>query len=396
MIIAGVLSGTSADGIDVSLVEISGTQQQISIKELAFDTISFTPEERQTIFALFQNKGNSQDICRANFELGQAFGRACLEVIAKSEIPREKISLIASHGQTVWHDVDYSTQKVSSTLQLGEPAVIAEMTGITCVADFRVADVASGGQGAPVTSIFDNLILRSPSHWRAIQNLGGIANVTFLPPKGSPLDPIAFDSGPANVLLDWMAEKITKGSQHYDSKGELASSGTISDTLLQEMLQTPYFHTKPPKTTGRELFNVAFGEKWLSKAQSMGLSDQDLLATFTDLTAISIAMAYRDFGPQNQAIGEVILGGGGFKNLFLLARLEHHFKAILGYDLPLKTHEAVGINSDSKEAQVFALLGWMCIKGIPGSLPSCTGGKTGTILGKIVPGSNFAKLLAPL
>jgi anhydro-N-acetylmuramic acid kinase len=267
-------SGTSADGISCVLSEIShsflnedGTKRsehepKIHIKELAFDTLPWSDKNRETIFRLFKAHDLSiAEVCEANFRLGEETAKVVLHTIARAGLKPEQVHLIGSHGQTVWHQVDDQTKNVTSTLQIGEPACIAELTGITTIADFRVADVAAGGQGAPLTSTLDWLLLRQPStsqRWRALQNIGGIGNVTLLPPVGfsGSLSAVAFDTGPGNVLMDWFIQKKSNGALLFDEDGKFARSGSVNVELLSKLLQHPYFERKPPKTTGRELFSA--------------------------------------------------------------------------------------------------------------------------------------------
>jgi anhydro-N-acetylmuramic acid kinase len=285
---------------------------------------------------------------------------------------------------------------VTSTLQLGEPAVIAELTGITCIADFRVADVAAGGQGAPLTSIFDWLILRPTitelnGNWRAVQNIGGIANVTLLPPHGIDAEPLAFDTGPGNVFIDWCATKISQGQQTFDVDGRFASQGHVHAELLHLMESHEYFHLPPPKTTGRELFTFSLIEKWDSIAKEKKISDYDFIATVTELTASTIVNAYKNFSPGS--IGQVVVGGGGCRNPYLMERIKVRLKESFNRTIDVCTHEKLSLNSDAKEALVFALLAYLCVNGRPGNIPTCTGAIDKRILGKIIPGKNFTKVL---
>eukprot|EP01125_Pyxidicula_operculata_P008107 TRINITY_DN2746_c0_g1_i1.p1 TRINITY_DN2746_c0_g1~~TRINITY_DN2746_c0_g1_i1.p1 ORF type:complete len:394 (+),score=66.88 TRINITY_DN2746_c0_g1_i1:184-1365(+) len=380
------------------------------------------------IFELFSNNdggsgtggGGSQKVCRGNFEIGNIISNAILHVLQKHKISLSDISVIASHGQTIWHEIIPSSGRCHSTLQIGEAAVISHNTGITCVEDFRVADVSAGGQGAPVTSIFDYMILRphdgDKKKWRAVQNIGGIGNVTFLPPHGVQHLPIAFDTGPGNVLIDWWTSRITDNEKKYDEGGDIARQGTINQKFLSLMLSHPYFSMKPPKTTGRELFSFKQGEMWIKEAQELGIlsssksttEDQNILATFTELTAVSIAQSYKLFMPSSDicdGLSEVIIGGGGGKNTYLMERIRYNLSvqfskessteaATKDNNIKIFAHEDVGIDSKAKEALVFALLGWMCVNGIEASsLPACTGAASSKILGKIVPGSNYRKLM---
>jgi anhydro-N-acetylmuramic acid kinase len=302
-----------------------------------------------------------------------------------------EIDLIGSHGQTIWHDV--ADGHVTSTLQIGEPAVIAARTGVTTVANFRVADVAEGGQGAPLVSAFDWHLLRpAPAlgGWRAVQNIGGIGNVTFLPPHGDATPPLAFDTGPGNALIDWAAGAATGGAWTYDQEGELASEGRVIAPLLAEWLAHPFFAAPPPKTTGRELYTTELARSWQAAVAAQGGTPLDLVATLTELTAAAIADAYARFAPG--AVVEVVVGGGGARNPALMAALARQLAARLGWPVALTTHEALGIDSDAKEALAFALLAYLCWHGWPGNVPACTGAHRPALLGQITPGRNFREI----
>ena len=402
MRIVGVMSGTSVDGIDVAVADIDGDPAKSSselppglqLQQIAFETIPWSSGDRALIFDLFEDRRSIAELCRANFVLAERFADAVVTVLEESRIPLTEVDLIGCHGQTIWHDVD-ATGAVTSTLQIGDPSLIAARTGITTVANFRTADVAVGGQGAPLTSTFDWLLMRPPAKlngvvggWRAVQNIGGLANVTLLPPIDSEAVPIAFDTGPGNALIDWAVGVVTNGQHHFDQDGLIAASGRVAYPLLEEWMTLPYFEQPLPKSTGRELFSSVLGEQWRISAFDAGLSDADFVATVTELTALSIADAYHRYAPG--PIGEVVVGGGGARNPTLMARLRYH----LGADVALCTHEELGIDSDAKEALAFALLAYLAILGKPGNIPSCTGARSEQILGQIAPGANWGQLLA--
>ena len=391
MRVVGLMSGTSVDGIDVAVVEISGAPPALHMEQLAFATVPWATHIRDEIFAGFHQPTSSAALCRLNFTLGEAFAAATLRVLSEAGIDPQSIDLIGSHGQTLWHDVQHG--QVTSTLQLGEPAVIAARTGITTVGNFRVADVAVGGQGAPLVAILDWYCLRPPAGstgWRAMQNIGGMGNVTLLPPLGVEAEPLAFDTGPGNALIDWAAQQATANRWAYDVDGQLAASGHISGKLLEDWLDHPYFAQPLPKSTGRETFSVALAQQWQAQAQQLGLSPADFIATLTELTAASIADAYtrHSFAPISQAI----VSGGGARNPTLMARTQAQLHGQLGYPVAVVTHEQLGINSDAKEALLFALLAYLCVHGWPGNLPACTGASRPQVIGQIAPGDNFTGL----
>lgn len=400
LLVAGLISGTSADGIDVAIAEIHGhphdPQHPLDLALQAFDTVPWPSPERALIFRLFSGQADVATVCRANFRLGECFADALIQVARARNVPLDRLDLIGSHGQTIWHDVQDG--QVTSTLQIGEPAVIAARTGVTTVANFRVADVAVGGQGAPLVSIFDWLLLRPPARlngvaggWRAVQNIGGIGNVTFLPPANSQAAPLAFDTGPGNVLMDWAAHWASDGALSYDRDGLLARQGRIVPDLVARWLEHPYFRLPPPKTTGRELFTEELAARWRAEAEAAGASPTDFVATVTALTAASIADAYARFAPG--PVAQVVVAGGGSHNPTLMARLREQLAERLGHPVEVIPHDALGFNADAKEALTFALLAYLCALGQPGNVPACTGARHPQVLGQIAPGRNYWELL---
>jgi anhydro-N-acetylmuramic acid kinase len=287
------------------------------------------------------------------------------------------VQLIGSHGQTVWHAPDDTPP---STLQVGEAAVIAERLGVPVVSNFRQRDMAAGGQGAPLVAYVDTLLLTHPSEVRAAQNIGGIANVTFLPPLNRPeLAPLAFDTGPGNVLLDHAAARITQGRLQFDQQGELAEQGQVNTALLDWLLDQPYFARRPPKSTGRELFSHAFAEAVWQRAEGMGLLPLDIIATLTAYTAQTIGRTYRDFLPCRPEM--VIVSGGGARNPALLRMLADAVRPAA-----LRPSEALGIPGQAKEALAFAILAYESWHGRPGNLPAATGASHPVVLGQITAG----------
>jgi anhydro-N-acetylmuramic acid kinase len=386
MKVVGLMSGTSADGVDAAVVEICGRPPELSVRLLSFLTVPFDARRRAQIFALFEPATGSVDrICHMNFAIGEWFAQAALQAIAQAGLSPADVDLIGSHGQTIYHAVEAGSP-VRSTLQIGEAAVIAARTGITTVADFRVADVAHGGQGAPLVSYVDWLLLRHPQRCRAIQNIGGIANVTFLPPDLDPAAVIAFDTGPGNMLIDDAASRATGGTQTLDQDGALAAQGRVDGALLAEWLAHPFLSLPPPRTAGREQFGTSLGAQMWAQGMARGLRATDVVATVTALTAASIADAYRRFLPRMP--DEVILGGGGASNPVLVATLGERLAPAR-----VITHDALGLSSDAKEALAFAVLAYESIHGRPGNLPGCTSAEVPTVLGKITPGKNYGRLL---
>lgn len=379
--------------MDAALCDITGAPPRLTARIVHAMTQPYTPEIRRRILEACQPETSSSDkLCVLNVDLAEAFAAVILALLKASGHTSEQVDLIGSHGQTVWHNV-LPDGRVNATLQIVEASVIAERTGITTVSNFRARDVAAGGQGAPLTGYVDWLLLRHETRWRAIQNIGGMSNVTFLPPlsedalpPGQRHVPTAFDTGPGNALMDAAVEKLTGGVQTYDDSGGMAERGHIDEDWLGDLMSRAYFERQPPKTTGRELFGTAMALELIETGQSRGLSPADIVATLTMLTAASIADAYQRFAPTKMA--EVILGGGGRHNATLVNMLQS-----LLPESVVRTHEDIGIASDHKEALVFAVLAYETWHNRPGTLPTLTGAQSAAVLGQITPGKNYAHLL---
>ncbi|MDQ7024354.1 MAG: anhydro-N-acetylmuramic acid kinase [Anaerolineae bacterium] len=380
MIVIGLMSGTSADGVDIALCEITGQPPKVEATILDATMIPYDAVMRDRILQAVQAEtGRVDKIGQLNFDLAAHFADAIQQ-------HKYHADLIASHGQTVWHNVDESG-KVTSTLQIGSGAVLAEKTGITVINNFRERDVAAGGQGAPLTAYVDYLLLRHETKWRAIQNIGGMGNVTLVPPlSDTTSELIAFDTGAGNALIDATVLHITDGQLAYDKDGQIANAGQAVGAWLEDLLDQPYYHRKPPKTTGRELFGTEMAVKLVLEGQLQGYSNNDIVATLTALTATSIAQAYRDFVAHN--IGEIIIGGGGASNPTLMQMIQN-----LVQPIPVLTHEDIGLSSDYKEALVFAVLAYETWHNRSSTLPSQTGASHSSILGQITPGLNYADLI---
>lgn len=377
MIVIGLMSGTSADGTDVSLVELKGAPPALSWRLLHHTTIPHPPHLRNEILAATQPEtGRVDRLCALNAALGEQFARATLAGMAEAGLKPTQVDLIGSHGQTVWHAPD---DLLPSTLQLGEAAIIAERTGLPVVSNFRTRDMAAGGQGAPLVPYIDVLLLTHPERVRAAQNIGGIGNVTFLPPtQQTQFDPLAFDTGPGNLLLDDAARRITQGDWSYDHDGELAAQRRIDEGLLAELLSHPYFHRPPPKSTGRELFNAAYADEVWAKATACNLAPEDVIATLTALTVQSITQAYRDFLPLMP--DEIIVSGGGAENPTLMRLLAEAVAPA-----SIIASDQLGLPSEAKEAIAFAILAYETWHVRPGNLPAATGAKHPVVLGQITP-----------
>lgn len=378
MRVVGLMSGTSADGVDAAVVEIDRGKVQL----LVFDTFAYPASLRRRILDLSRpESARLGDICHYNFVLGEVFAEAVIKLCSKSGISLGSIDLIGSHGQTICHQPSgkrYSAKTVRSTLQIGEPSVIAQRTGITTVADFRPRDVAAGGQGAPLVPYADYVLFKHKRLARAVQNIGGIANVTFLPGGCTQDDIIAFDTGPGNMVIDSVIRLISNGRKHCDAGGKMAAKGTINKRLLDELLRHRFFQQPPPKSTGREEFGSDFVERIYRRADKKGLADADIVATVTALTAKSIARAYHRF--LKAMPDELILCGGGSHNRTLVEMLHVELP-----DVKMLSTDDFGISVDAKEAVSFAILAWATIKGMTNNVPTATGAERPVILGKIVP-----------
>jgi anhydro-N-acetylmuramic acid kinase len=398
--VAGLMSGTSADGVDAAIVEIRGRE----VKLLAFETYPYSASMRKNILALCRPETARLDqICHFNHVLGEVFGEAVIKLCEQSSIPLRSLDLIGSHGQTIWHNPQgprYRGRVIRSTLQIGEPSRIAQRTGITTVADFRPRDMAAGGEGAPLVPYADYVLFSDRKLCRAVQNIGGIANVTFLPARSTAVpavsttgilpverqgqdaratDILAFDTGPGNMVIDGMVRILTGGKRHYDRGGRMAAQGTVHEGLLREMLRHPFLRRRPPKSTGREQFGQQYCE-WLHReVRKKRLSAEDMVATATAFTASTIATAYRTFLPRMP--DEMILCGGGAHNATLVRMLQERLAGVR-----IRATDEFGISVDAKEAVSFAILAYATIQGIANNVPSVTGADEPVILGKIVPG----------
>jgi anhydro-N-acetylmuramic acid kinase len=383
--VLGLMSGTSLDGVDLCLAKLFW-QDRLQYEILGFETRPMPQPLREKLLRNMQPETSRVDqLTELNVQIGQWLGASTQQFIQSQHFEEIPIDLIGSHGQTLFH-LPPGVGEVAATLQLGEAAVIAEMTGITTVSDFRPADMALGGQGAPLVPYVDALLFGDPEQPVCLQNIGGIGNLTWLGSKGQML---AFDTGPGNVLIDGLVRHLSHGQLLCDQGGAWAAQGLISEKLLNQALQNPFFLQLPPKSTGREIFGDSYCEWFLEEAKELALSPADQLATATALTAQSIAQACRQFLPEFPT--RFVVSGGGIHNATLMQMLAELLKP--AKILPL---EHFGLSSDAKEAFAFACLGYTCLTGIPNNLPAVTGARSATVMGKIQPGRNYLSLLKRL
>ena len=385
MRVLGLMSGTSADGIDVALVQISGRGLKTRARLENHCTFPYSAAVRRAVLRVANANRRSTvstaEISQLNFLLGELAADAVKHACRRFGVSLKSIGLIGSHGQTVYHQGQpqkFAGRRLASTLQLGEPAIIAERTSIPVVANFRPRDIAAGGQGAPLVPYVDYLLYRHPRRGRVALNLGGIANLTVIPAAARPEDVIAFDTGPANMIIDAVVERVTRGRLRFDSGGRLAAQGDANEEVLRQLLRHPFFRRRPPKSAGREQFGEAFVEDFLRR---MGRArPEDKIRTAAELTARSLVVALEKFVLPLASIQEIIVGGGGARNQFLLRRLQE----LLPSQRLLPSGQ-LGIDAKAKEAFAFAVLAYQTWHGEPASLPSATGARRAVLLGTIVP-----------
>jgi anhydro-N-acetylmuramic acid kinase len=384
MLVLGLMSGTSADGIDVALARISGSPPHLNTKLLGHTSLRFPPAIRKEILHVAEQQSiTAGELSQLDFRLGELFADAALQACRRFRISPRRISLIGSHGQTVFHQgrpVSFYGSPTASTLQIGEPSIIAARTGITTVGDFRPADVALGGQGAPLVPYVDYLLYRHSQFGRVSLNLGGIANVTVLPrkAKSSQVFAFAFDTGPGNMLVDALVHRFTHGRHRFDKNARLASQGRSLPALLDELMRDPYLKLAPPKSTGREYYGHVYVQKLLALGRSHRAKPADLIRAATIFTALSVVDALHRFVLPKAKIHQLIVSGGGALNPLILAQLA---AALPGIDVFPSSR--LGIPVDAKEAYAFALLAYETFHHRPSNLPSATGARGPAILGKI-------------
>jgi anhydro-N-acetylmuramic acid kinase len=384
MLVLGLMSGTSADGIDAALARISGAPPRLNAKLLAHTSSKFPPSIRKEILRVAEQQSISAgELSQLNFRLGKIFAGAALAACRRFRVSPRKVALIGSHGQTIFHQgqpVTYFGQPTASTLQIGEPSVIAARTGITTVGDFRPADMALGGQGAPLVPYADYLLYRDPKLGRISLNLGGIGNITVIPPAAKPEQVFAFDTGPANMLIDALVSHFTRGRQRYDEGGRRALRGRDIAPLSSLLLKEPYLYEPPPKSTGREYFGQQYAQKIIQLGRKYRAKPNDLIRAATWFTLVSVRLAIELFVLPKTKVHQLIVSGGGAKNPVIYKMLTDFYEH---NGIKVMKSCAFGIPAEAKEAFAFALMAYETFYQHPSNLPSATGARGPAILGKI-------------
>ncbi len=404
MLVLGLMSGTSADGIDVVLARISGAPPRLNAKLLHHTSVDFPRlVQREILRVAEQQPISAGQLSQLNSRLGEIFAEAALTACKRFRISRSRIDLIGSHGQTIFHQgssATYLGRPTASTLQIGEPSVIAARTGIITVADFRPADIALGGQGAPLVPYADYLLYRHTKLGRVSLNLGGIANITVIPASAKPSQILAFDTGPANLLIDALAQHFTRGRQRFDRDAALAQSGRSNPALLNDLMKDPYLKLAPPKSTGREYYGRAYVRKLLALGRRHRAKPNDLIRAATIFTALTVVDALHRFVLPHTKVDQLIVSGGGAHNPLILAQLTAALSAQTsssrssrhsaltsrqssGHSIEVLPSSGLGIPEDAKEAFAFAILAYETFHRRPANLPSATRARRLAILVKI-------------
>ena len=379
--VIGLMSGTSLDGVDAALIHVSGTGRSLQVQTEGFISVPYPNALKDRLLENCSPGTSSvKEISQLNVRLAHIYADTVHSLVEQCSVSLDQVDAIGSHGQTIFHvpvEEDCAGLAVRSTLQIGDPSTLACLLQRTVVGDFRMADMAVGGQGAPLASYFDYMYFTDETEARALLNIGGIGNMTVLPPNAKPEDAIAFDTGPGNMIMDAVAHHFW--DQPYDTNGQFALQGTVNRLLLGWMLSDPYYAMPPPKTTGRELYSVDYVNTFLHKAQQLGIKSRyDIIATATAFTAETIYLGYEQLIKPLLELDRIIVSGGGIHNACLLNMLRASLPSI-----QIERINAHGIDSDAKEAIFFAVLAHETLNGIPSNLPSATGASRPTILGKI-------------
>ncbi len=388
----GLMSGTSADGVDAALIIIPTSPVSSNIEVHEFQSYPYSSELRRRVLEACGDPGvNTEEICSLHREIGEVFAEAALAILDKHRMAPNEVNFIGSHGQTVRHLPEGGKSShgtlLPSTLQIGDPSVIAERTGSTIISDFRARDVAAGGMGAPLTPWAHRALFGNSARPCAFLNLGGISNVTYIPP-GNRDGLFGFDAGPANMALDALANKISGGKERFDRSGEIAARGHINEKALASLMEHPYLRLPPPKSTGREIFGETFLSETIDILTSLGESDENQMATLAAFSARCIIKAVNKYFPADAPPAEIIVGGGGVHNKSMMGYLQEGLAPI-----PVVSSNSHGIDPDAVEAVSFALLAWATLRGEPANVPAATGASHAAVLGNITPGKNYLSVL---
>ncbi|MGC1902744.1 MAG: anhydro-N-acetylmuramic acid kinase [Candidatus Acidiferrum sp.] len=393
LLVLGMMSGTSADGIDIALTKVSGAPPNLDAKFLNYTSVDFPPQVRREILRIAeQTPVPAGDLSQLSFRLGEIYAEAAVTACTRFRVSPNKIAVLGNHGQTIFHrgsPVQYLGKPTASTLQIGDGSVIAARTRITTVSDFRPADIALGGQGAPLVPYADYLLYRHPKLGRVSLNLGGIANVTVLPAACKPSQLFAFDTGPANILIDALVQHFSRGRQRFDKDASLAQSGRITPALVDELMHDPYLERKPPKSTGREYYGIAYVKNLLAAGRHHHVRPADLIRAVTVFTALSVLDALHRFVLPKHKIDQLIVSGGGANNPLIMAQLEAALSTAQSRSskksrpIEILRSDDLGVPTAAKEAFAFALMAYETFHQRPSNLPSATGARGPAILGKM-------------
>ena len=369
------MSGTSLDGIDVAIVDIEGRR----IRTVAFHSMPYPEPVRKAILGISNATTTTGQIARLHFRLGQLYARAVQETIRRGRVRSGSVELIGCHGQTIYHQGDsepFLGKPVAATMQIGEASVIAEALAVPVVSDFRTRDMAAGGKGAPLVPYLDYWLFRHARRGRVALNIGGIANITAIPPGARPDEVLAFDTGPGNMVMDALTTELTRGRQHFDRNGSIAARGKVDRALLDSILGDVYYRRRPPKTAGRE----QYGAEFIARLKRARLPLRDLIATATALTAATIAGGVERFVMPWMPVHELIASGGGVRNMTLMGYLQAFLP-----DVRIARSDEFGIDADAKEAVAFAVMAYETFRKRTSNVPSATGARRPVVLGKITP-----------